>query len=328
MLRRIALGVLAVFGVGVAILAVGLTWAHLAIRHERPPLPPRTVVTMAPAIMPGELPVRLTFVNTASQPMPRSTVLASRQDPRPDAPYVMSYPSFVLEWADGRILLVDVGMTRAGARDFGRLVERVSGAAPIQPLAGVAERLGAARQRVRAILFTHLHIDHVGGIRELCRGLEHPVRVLMTEAQAYRPNYTTRTGLRLVHDADCVRVEVLPQRSLIPVPGFGGIFVIPAGGHTPGSQLVVAVVREQAGVHGYIVTGDIVNNIDGITYNIPKPFFYRWLMVPEDNSHLDELRRFLRDLRDGNRFRLLVSHDQRALEASGVPEWTDNSPDG
>ena len=61
---------------------------------------------------------------------------------------------------------------------------------------------------------------------------------------------------------------------------------------------------------------------DGITYNIPKPFLYRWFMVPEDNGRLDELRQYLRDLRDGNRFRLLVSHDQRALESSEVPEWT------
>jgi hypothetical protein len=44
-------------------------------------------------------------------------------------------------------------------------------------------------------------------------------------------------------------------------------------------------------------------------------------MVPEDKPRLDELRRYLKDLRDGNNFTLLVSHDQGALEHSGVPAW-------
>jgi glyoxylase-like metal-dependent hydrolase (beta-lactamase superfamily II) len=324
MLRRILLALIGLAGVGVVIAAGGLAWAHVAIRRERTPLPPRTSVTFAPAGA-RELPVRLTYINTASQPMPRSAVLSARDDPRRNEPYVMSHPSFVLEWADGRMLLVDAGMTRDGAREFGRLLGPLGGAGPIQPLTSVAERLGDAHRRVQGVIFTHLHIDHVGGLADLCAGLDHPLRVFMTEAQAERPNYTTRPALKLLRAAPCVRPELLPQKSLIPVPGFGGVFVIPAGGHTPGSQIIFTEIPYATGARGFVFTGDIVNNIDGINYNIPKPFLYRWFLVPEDNSRLDELRRYLRDLRDGNRFELLVSHDQRALESSGVPEWTANS---
>lgn len=320
-LKRVLIGLLALVGVGIAFAAGGLFWAHAAIRRERVPLPPRMEVTLGAALF-QDLPVRLTIINTASQPMPRSAVLDPARDPRPNDRYVMSHPSFVLEWQDGRILLIDVGMTRQGSVDFGRPLEWLGGAAPLQPLGSVAERLGTVRGRVQGMIFTHLHSDHVGGIADLCDGVDHKIRVFMTEAQAERPNYTTRSGLNLLHRSPCVQIENLPTRgAFLPVPGFNGVFVIPAGGHTPGSQMVVAVVRGADGGHGYVFTGDIVNNIDGVTYNIPKPRLYSLLMVPEDTDRLDVLRRYLKDLHDANRFTLLVSHDQLALDQSGVPPW-------
>jgi ABC-type sulfate/molybdate transport systems ATPase subunit len=44
-------------------------------------------------------------------------------------------------------------------------------------------------------------------------------------------------------------------------------------------------------------------------------------MVPEDDERQTELRRFLRRLRDRDGFTLLVSHDELALQQSGVPAW-------
>jgi glyoxylase-like metal-dependent hydrolase (beta-lactamase superfamily II) len=219
-------------------------------------------------------------------------------------------------------LLIDTGMTREGALEFGRPLQWLGGAAPMEPHGSAAAQLGDARQRVQGVVFTHLHSDHVGGITELCAGLDHPLHVFMDEAQAERPNYTTRSGLTLVEKSTCVREERLPDARLKPVPGFDGVFVIDAGGHTPGSQIIVAVIVGPDGGHGYIFTGDIVNNIDGVTDDIPKPFLYSLLMVPEDGSRLAQLRRYLKELHEGNNFTLLVSHDQRALEQSGVPAWS------
>ena len=320
MVRKILIGIGALIAALIVFVTTGLLWAHSAIEHERAPLPERMEVTLA-AAMYKDLPVRLSMINTASQPMPRSAVLDASKDPKPNEPYVMSHPSFVLEWADGRILLIDTGMTRQGAIDFGRPLEWLGGAAPMQPLGSAASRLGDARQRVQGIVFTHLHTDHVGGIAELCEGLDHPIRVFMTEAQAERPNYTTRPGLKLLQKTSCVREERLENHRLMPLPGFDGVFVIAAGGHTPGSQMVVAVVVGPEGGRGFVFTGDVVNNIDGVSYNIPKPYLYSLLMVPEDSVRLEELRGYLKNLRDGNGFRLLVSHDQKSLEQSGVAAW-------
>lgn len=329
MLRKIVVGVAVLLGLAGTAIAVLLALTHAGVRRERAPLPSREEVVASAAA--GEHPVALGIANTASQGAPRAAVLDPALDPAPDEPYVMSHPGFVLAWSDGRRLLVDVGMDRAGALAFGGPVELVSGGAPIDPHASVAEQLGSDAMQVEGVIFTHLHSDHVGGVTELCRGRTRPFRVFMTEAQDQRPNHTTRPGRTLLAqvkrgaqgegDPPCVEVVSLPSGGLQPVPGFPGVFVIAAGGHTPGSQIVLAHVDTGAGATTYAFTGDIVNHVAAIDHDIPKPTLYRILVVPESDERQAELRRFLKDLRDGGGVKLLISHDERMLDASGVPAY-------
>jgi glyoxylase-like metal-dependent hydrolase (beta-lactamase superfamily II) len=330
MIRKVLLGMFALVALALLAAGVALALAHAAIDRERAALPSRAEVISGGTS--GERPVRLRVANTASQAMPRSGVLDPKLDPTPDEPYVMSHPSFVLEWADGHILLVDLGMDRAGALRFGRPIELLSGGSPIEPHASTAAQLGPAAERVEGIVFTHLHTDHVGGITELCRGRTRPLRVFMTEAQEKRTNYTTRPGRELLAsvkrgaqgagDAPCIEVVPLASGGLQALPGFPGAFVIAAGGHTPGSQIVVATVDDGSGPKQFGFTGDIVNNITGIDRDVPKPPLYRLLVVPESDERQTELRHFLRDLRDAGGVRLLVSHDERQLAATGIPPLT------
>jgi glyoxylase-like metal-dependent hydrolase (beta-lactamase superfamily II) len=300
-------------------LAMGVGWAHLAIRRERAPLPGVEEVRSSAA---GEdRPVSISWINTASQAMPRAAVLDPKRDALATLPYVMSHPAFVLAWSDGRLLLVDTGMDREGALAFGKPIERLSGAQPIEPLRSVAERLGPAGARVAGLVFTHLHVDHVEGVGALCAEIPHPVPVFMTAAQREQANYSTRPGRWLLERAACAKPVVLEGNSpLLGLGGFPGVFVIAAGGHTPGSQIVIAHVREGEKLRTYAMTGDIVNQIDGINDDIPKPFLYSLILVPEDGERLGELRRYLRELRDRAGVVLLVSHDQAELEASGVAQ--------
>jgi len=327
--RRILIGVSGVIAAVIALAAIGVTRAHLAIRHERRPLP--TGEAIVTNLAGDDRPVRLTYINTATQAMPRSAVLDAKLDPHPAEPFVMSHPSFVLEWADGRILLIDTGMTHDGAVKFGKPIQWMTGGGAIEPLVSVAHQLGDAAQRVRGVVFTHLHTDHTGGIHSLCKAVHHHLRVFMTVAQTERVNYTSRPGLRLIKGAHCVRPEILPDAPLIPVhspthESFPGVFVIPAGGHTPDSQIIVAYVAGPDTPRTYVFVGDIVNNIDGVTYDVPKPFLYRTFIVPEDETRQSELRLFLRELRDRFGFTLLVSHDQQAIERSGIAPWTNDRP--
>jgi len=298
---------------------IGLTMAHITVVSEMPVLP--GVSLLQATDTGGDYAVRLSYVNTASQEMPRSLVLDPDLDPNPQAPYVMSHPAFVLEWSDGRILLVDAGMTREAAAGFGRPLEW-AGAKPIQPHGSTAEQLGEARSRVKGVIFTHLHVDHVGGIEALCEGRSDKITAFMTEAQAERPNYTTRPGLKIVRDAGCIEQVRLKNGPIFNAKGFPGVMVLAAGGHTPGSQIVVARVGSRWAPKTYVFAGDLANNIDGINHNVPKPFLYSLLIVPESRARLNELRLYLRGLRSGGRFNLLVSHDQLDLEASGLPRWS------
>jgi hypothetical protein len=261
----------------------GLTWARMSLKQERRIPPDAAQVVALDGKDAG--PTRVWWINSAHQPMPRSAVLEADRDPTPDAPYVMAHPSFVLEWADGRLLLVDTGMTPDEAVAFGRPLEWLGGAQPMEPRGD-------------------------GGPAE--------IPVFMNTAQAERPNYTTRPGLRDVNEAACARILNLgDDGGMLPVPGFDGVAVVPAAGHTPGSQVVFAKVGDKR----YAFSGDLANALDGIMLDIPKPTLYSLLVVPEDTPWLATQRTWLRGLAKEHGVVVLPAHDQGAIEASGIPVW-------
>ena len=303
-----------------AVAAVGLLLAHVSIRAVAPELPAVEDV-LAFARNASDLPVRLSILNTARQVMPRASVLEASLDPEPDTEYEMAFPAFALEWSDGRIFLIDLGMEASNAVEFGTPSERLLGAAPMEPLADVATRLGEARERVAGVAFTHLHTDHTNGALALCAADPAPIPWFATPLQAERSNYTTRPGRALVERAACLEPRPLEGGPIYAIPGFPGLGVFETGGHTPGSQVFVARVADPVGPRLWIFTGDLVNHIDGVRHNLPKPTLYSLFVVPEDRVRLDLLRRYLAKLVARPGGGLLVSHDLRQLEATGVPEW-------
>jgi glyoxylase-like metal-dependent hydrolase (beta-lactamase superfamily II) len=321
-LRRIGivLAVLILLAGGSA--ALILVLAHRDIDALDPGLPAPAEVVGLGVHQGLDLPVRLRFINTASQPTPRSQVLDPGRDPSPQTAYVMSHPSFVLEWADGRIFLVDVGMDRAAAVAFGRPLEWV-GAEPIRPLRTTAEALSDATSRVRGVAFTHLHVDHVAGIDAVCAGVSGPVRLVQTRHQAELGNLTTRPARTRLSEASCLEPEIVSDAALAPVPGFPGLAAVRAAGHTPGSTLFVVHVREPGDEEArtWILAGDIANAADGLRHDLAKPWLYSLLLVPENVTRLAHLRRYLSRLAQDHGALPVLSHDQIALEASGLPSW-------
>jgi len=298
-----------------------LVLAHLDIAEERTPLPlPAEIVDKLEADQ-ERGPTQLYWVNTASQTVPRSSVMETLDKEDGGEDFIMSFAAFILEWADGRLLLVDVGMDEAGARAFGAPLELLGIADPMQPHASVAEELGEASQKVDGVIFTHLHADHVGGIEALCKSRDFKARVFTTEAQAERPNFTTSGGLDLLLENNCVLLTTLDEGPLHSLDDFPGIAIIRAGGHTPGSQLVVARIGSGPTARNVVFTGDIVNQAEAIPLDRGKPLLYRTFIVPEDEVRQSSLRKFLRSLEQEHAFSPLVSHDQARLEASGLSLW-------
>jgi glyoxylase-like metal-dependent hydrolase (beta-lactamase superfamily II) len=313
-----------------------LAWGHIHIRRIEPPLPTLDAVLALDAS--SDLPVSLRYINTASQAVPRSAVLEPSLDPDPEAAYTMGHPAFVVEWSDGRLFLIDLGMSAAGAMSFGRPLESLAGADRMQPHSGTSERLADARARVAGIAFTHMHVDHTGGIQGLCDDvlMDTPsgqrIPIFQGRYQMREVNHTTRGAKIQLEEADCIeRHPLVSEDAIQEIPGFPGVSMIAAAGHTPGSQIFIVKLRTPANpneseagnerVETWVLTGDVVNHIQAVEFDIPKPGYYSLLVVPENAERLGHVRSFLKQLSRRPGVRLLVSHDLNQLEASGISEY-------
>jgi glyoxylase-like metal-dependent hydrolase (beta-lactamase superfamily II) len=304
----------------VAVVAGGLAWLHWSIQLARDPLPMLPDVLALEAS--SDLPVKLSVIETSQQQTPRAGVIDPAGDPHKDAPFLMTHPAFVLEWADGRILLVDTGMTHDGSVKFGVPLEQFFHAGPAIALTSTAAALGDAAARVQGIVFTHLHIDHTDGLRELCPRIGHPVKIFMTARQQEAWTPFTAEGRDLVMHAPCGDRVRLGGAALMPLDGFPGVGIVSVGGHTPESTAIFAAVRGADGtLVRWVFTGDVTNTIDGMRGDVSKPLFYRLLIVPEDEERLGELRRWFSALERDDGFRVVVSHDQQHLHELGIPAW-------
>ena len=285
----------------VAALAAVLGEAHWEIRGLDPPLPEREELLTLLGVDGG--PVRVRYLDTASQPGP--------------GPATIGHPVFVVEWSDGRSFLIDAGMDRESALEFGVLAETAFGSEPIVPHGSVTEQLGDAVARVAGIAFTHLHSDHTNGLLGLCDALARPLPVFQTPGQASRSNYTTTPGRADLDAASCARIEVLADGPLYAVPGLPGLAAIEAAGHTPGSTIYAAAIADRV----WLFAGDVTNFMENLQLNRAKPRIYS-LVVPENRTRLERLRIWLRDLDAEDAFVVRVSHDLDALEASPMRAWT------
>jgi len=299
-MRRVGL-VLALVLVSLVLLASAfLVEAHIEIRGLDPELPNRAELSRALAV--ADAPSALHLLLTASQPGSDGSI---------------AYPSFALEWADGRIFLIDTGMDREGARAFGRIMQRLLGSDPIEAYGSPAELLGEASGRVQGVAFTHLHNDHTGGLASLCAGRDRELLVFQTPWQADFGNYTVAPGREDLEAAVCACRERLTGGPVFSVPGFPGLVAMQAGGHTPGSSVFAARVGDAT----WVFAGDVTNFRSALLANEPKPAAYSLLVTPEAPQVLERLRTWLAALDAAPDFSVVVSHDAGALKPSGVQPW-------
>lgn len=295
-LLTVLFGLLAVIGIAV----LYLLEAHWEIQSVAPGLPDRSDIYEALATDSG--PVGIRYINTASQSAAGRKVI---------------HPSYVIEWADGRIFLIEVGMDEPGAAAFGRTMERFLGSEPIAFHGSAAARLGPDGDRIAGIAVSHLHIDHTGGIREICAAVSHQITVFQTEDQATKGNYVTDPGFADLDDADCVSRVVLEGSGVHRIVDFPGLVAVAAGGHTPGSTVYFAKVGETI----WVMAGDIAWTVDDIRSNTPKPAAYSALIVPEYGARMEELRLWLKSMDAVPRMNVVVSHGEQAVIDAGMEPY-------
>ncbi len=269
--------------------------ARWQIQHINPELPDWAALDAA-LNQPGG-PIGLAYINTASQ----KTSLGE-----------LGHPAIVIEWPDGRHFLIDSGMPPEEAQAFGKPLELL-GADPTTTFGAVATQLGAAVKSVEGIAFTHLHSDHTAGLPGICAAQTKAASVYQAPLQQQELNYTTEIGLAALDDAVCPRAG-LSEDVIMPVPGFPGLLAVSLGGHTPGSTLYAVRVAGKT----WIFSGDITNDLRSLQEDIPKPWWYSTLVVPENVGRNRDLRAWLKNLDAQPDVAVLPAHDVVAMAAAGL----------
>jgi glyoxylase-like metal-dependent hydrolase (beta-lactamase superfamily II) len=286
--------------VGMVLLAAAflLVPAHWQTRRISPPLPDVAALRALGAVADG--PIGLEYLAVASQASPRGQ---------------LGHSVFLVRWADGRTFMIDAGMDRAAAAEFAELLKLMWGAEDGRFHGDVAEQLGDEIARVEGVGFTHLHIDHSQGVVPFCAARGPGASVYQTRWQAEEHNFNTTEGAELVAES-CLSPRALAGGPLMTVEGFPGLGVVALGGHTPGSTLFAVPL---AG-HLWLFSGDTTNTKASLRDDVEKPFFYSYLVVPENTARTAELRHWLAALDAEDDITVIVSHDLPDIAASGIPE--------
>jgi len=323
MLKKVFLGlVLVVAIIIVAGLLLGLNMLRVTqqqIDGLNPELP--TYQEIMAAAREADLPTSIHILNTASQSIARHLILDAELDPASSGNVELAFPAFVLTWANGHRFVVDGGLSATEADRFGRQLQWLGDGFHSEPMV-YHRSLSASLYpvSVKGLGLTHLHPDHTTGFDDLCAAGARYTTYQSIE-QFTGQNYSTFRGDDELAAMTCsIRLVLAQQETLLrDIQGFPGLYVVHVAGHTPGSQVFIAHVRQPAGVKTYIIGGDIANHGDAVTFNIGKPSWYSRWVISENIAQLERLRRWLKSLSDRNQIQVLLSHDLQALQNSGVP---------
>jgi glyoxylase-like metal-dependent hydrolase (beta-lactamase superfamily II) len=284
---------------GLVLAAIALVPPHLQIRSVEPALP--DVVGLRDLLSVEHGPVGIRYVNTSSQALGQGE---------------LGHTVFLVEWANGNLFMVDAGMDRKTAVEFGRLMESVLGAEEAVSHGTIAELLGEDTMRVMAVGYTHLHIDHAQGTVPFCAARGSGASVFQTSWQADLHNFNTEESAAIVAES-CLEPGTLGEGAVMAVDGFPGIGLVALGGHTPGSTLFAVAVGDRL----WLLSGDISNSKADLLNDTGKGFLYSYLIVPEHTGRNELLRPWLAALDAEADTTVIVSHDLPDIAASGMAEY-------
>ena len=167
------------------VLLVVLVPPHLQVRGLDVDIPASDVIDQQGS-QDADYPVAVSFINTAQQTSGIGTI---------------GHPGILITWQSGKQFLIDAGMDRQSAIEFGSLMEFLFGAEPTQTFGPIEEQLGEAINNIEGIGFTHLHIDHTQGISAICNAMQDPATIFQTTDQANEQNLHTEDGQALVESS-------------------------------------------------------------------------------------------------------------------------------
>jgi glyoxylase-like metal-dependent hydrolase (beta-lactamase superfamily II) len=223
----------------------------------------------------------------------------------PDEPSVQARTVFQVVYADGT-LMIDSGMDEQVHRFFGRGV--------IEPYdSDAAKQVERALRNARAIIITHEHGDHVGGVIRTSFLDELAPKTLLTRAQVEALETNPQMPEIKITPDMTSRYNVVDYEKYLP---FGpGLALIKAPGHTPGSQIVYVALESG---REYLFIADTAWHMDGV--RLIKGKDAPW--IQEEGAALLAQLKWLNELyRTEKNLFIVASHDDeehKELIARGV----------
>ncbi len=158
-----------------------------------------------------------------------------------------------------------------------------------------------------AILITHEHIDHLGGIVRA----PDPA-VLAPHLMLSAPQISTMAGLAATGGLAAAYKSLTPANLSSPRLLAPGVAVAPTPGHSPGSQIFL--IRTDNGQE-YLLIGDIVWAMNNVEKAWGRPRLLQYIFFKEDRAQVQRQVRALHDLSLAEPdLILLPSHDKAWLD--------------
>ena len=180
-------------------------------------------------------------------------------------------------------VLIDTGLGRNIDTQFASMPWVFREFSPLEKGRPAADQLAAAGYdfaRLRAILLTHAHWDHVSGISDFP---ETPVW-LTEEEKRFVVSGSPLTAVARSAGVERYRTYAFEGGPYLGFPkshdvyGDGSLVVVPAPGHTPGSVIVFVTLPSQT---HYAFIGDLAWHRRGIQQREEKPWLIRTLVDTE-----------------------------------------------